>query len=61
MAAPHVTGAVALYKAKYPNARGPDIKNALMTSAVATKSLSRKCVTNGRLDVHKMLQIAPLG
>lgn len=51
MAAPHVTGACALYAASHPGANAGEIKAAILDSAVATPSLSGKCVTGGRLDV----------
>ncbi len=51
MATPHVTGAVALYKSINPSATASQIKNAIMSSATPTSSLSGKCVTGGRLNV----------
>lgn len=51
MAAPHVTGAVALYAATHPGSIAATIKNAILSSAVNTPSLSGKCVTGGRLNV----------
>lgn len=51
MATPHVSGAAALYKASNPSATAAQIKDAIMNSAVATPSLSGKCVSNGRLNV----------
>jgi subtilisin family serine protease len=51
MATPHVTGGVALYAASNPNSSASAIKLAIMNSAVATISLSGKCVTGGRLNV----------
>jgi subtilisin family serine protease len=51
MATPHVTGAAALYASSHPGASASTIKNAIMSSAVATASLSGKCVTDGRLNV----------
>src|SRR5207253_5533922 len=59
MAAPHVTGAIALYAAYHPGATAAQIKDALMASAVATPSLAGKTVTGGRLDVLKFLTTAP--
>jgi subtilisin family serine protease len=50
MATPHVTGAAALYAASHPGASAADIKSAILSSAVATNSLSGKCVTGGRLN-----------
>jgi subtilisin family serine protease len=51
MATPHVTGACALYAASNPGASAAQIKNAILSSAVPTASLSGKCVTGGRLNV----------
>lgn len=51
MATPHVTGAVALYAASNPSASAAAIKNAILSTAVATPSLAGKCVTGGRLNV----------
>jgi len=51
MATPHVTGAAALYAQRHPGATAVDIKNAIMTSATPTPSLSGKTVTGGRLNV----------
>ncbi|WP_235942053.1 S8 family peptidase [Pontibacter fetidus] len=51
MATPHVTGGVALYAASHPGSTAAAIKNAILSSAVPTASLSGKCVTGGRLNV----------
>lgn len=51
MATPHVTGAVALYAASNPTANAATIKNAVMGSAIATPSLSGRCLSGGRLNV----------
>ncbi|MDP3916645.1 MAG: S8 family peptidase [Bacteroidota bacterium] len=51
MATPHVTGAAALYASTHPGASAATIKNAILSSAVQTASLSGKCVTGGRLNV----------
>ncbi|HEY1013115.1 MAG TPA: S8 family peptidase [Herpetosiphonaceae bacterium] len=55
MATPHVTGAVALYKSVKPGATAAQIKNAILSSAVPTASLSGKTVTGGRLDANAAL------
>lgn len=55
MAAPHVTGAIALYAAENPTATAAQIRAAVLGSAVATSSLAGKTVTGGRLDVAAML------
>jgi subtilisin family serine protease len=51
MATPHVTGGAALYAASNPGASAVAIKQAILSSAVPTPSLSGKCVTGGRLNV----------
>ncbi|MGZ8136894.1 MAG: S8 family peptidase, partial [Methylococcaceae bacterium] len=55
MATPHVTGAAALYASTHPSATAAQIKNAILSSAVPTASLSGKTVTGGRLDVFGAL------
>lgn len=51
MATPHVSGAAALYASTHPGASAASIKSAILSSTVATPSLSGKCVTGGRLNV----------
>lgn len=51
MATPHVTGALALMASANLQATAQQLKNALLQSAVATTSLSRKTLSGGRLDV----------
>jgi subtilisin family serine protease len=51
MATPHVTGAAALYASTHSGATAAQIKNAILSSAVPTASLSGKTVTGGRLNV----------
>jgi subtilisin family serine protease len=51
MAAPHVTGAAALYAATHTGASAATIKNAILSAGVPTGSLSGKCVTGDRLNV----------
>jgi subtilisin family serine protease len=55
MATPHVTGAIALYASVKPTATAPQIKNAILTSAVPTTSLNGKTITGGRLDANAAL------
>lgn len=55
MAAPHVTGAIALYAAANPMASAATIRTALLATTVATASLSGKVATGGRLDVEAMV------
>jgi subtilisin family serine protease len=52
MATPHVTGAAALYASTHPGATAAQIKNAILTSAIATPSLAGKTLTGGRLDAN---------
>lgn len=51
MATPHVTGAAALYAATHPSATASAIKQAILSSAVPTASLSGKTVSGGRLNI----------
>lgn len=51
MATPHVTGAVALYAALFPNSTAAQIKSAIMNQVIPTGSLKGRCVSNGRLSV----------
>ena len=51
MATPHVTGAVALYKALNPLASAAETKAAILKAANPTPSLVGKVVTGGRLSV----------
>lgn len=51
MAAPHVTGAVALLYSINPAAKWTDIKAAILNSAKPNKELKGKSVTGGTLDV----------
>ncbi|MEO7262126.1 MAG: S8 family peptidase [Jatrophihabitantaceae bacterium] len=55
MATPHVTGAAALYASTHPGATAATIKNALLSSAVATASMAGVTVTGGRLDAFAAL------
>lgn len=55
MAAPHVTGAAALYAATHPGATAAQIKAALLGSVVPTSSLAGKTLTGGRLDAGKAI------
>jgi chitinase len=59
MAAPHVTGTVALYAAAFPNASAADIRQAILSSATPTSSLAGKTATGGRLNVAAALNAAP--
>jgi subtilisin family serine protease/subtilisin-like proprotein convertase family protein len=55
MAAPHVTGAIALYASRYPGSTAEQIRSALMASTTPTPSLAGLTATGGRLDVLKFL------
>jgi len=57
MATPHVTGALALLRAAYPNATPQQLLDALYKGAAPTTSLSGKTVTGGRLDINASLAI----
>lgn len=51
MATPHVTGAVALYKAANPTTTYSQIKNAILSNARPVASMQGKCLTNGTLNI----------
>ena len=51
MATPHVTGGIALYAADHGGSTGAQLRAAVLNNAVATSSLNKKVVTNGRLNV----------
>ena len=51
MAAPHVTGAAALYLSTHVGATAAQIKSAILGATTPTPSLNGKCVTGGRLNV----------
>jgi subtilisin family serine protease len=56
MAAPHVAGAAALVAAHRPDATAPDIKTALVASAVPVAGLIGKVTSGGRLNVDRALR-----
>jgi subtilisin family serine protease len=60
MAAPHVTGAVALYASEHPNASAAEIRAALLSSAAATPSLGGLVATGGRLDIGALMDTSPI-
>jgi hypothetical protein len=51
MAAPHVTGAAALWAAYHPDDSAAQIKEAILSRSIPTPSLRGQMVTGGRLDV----------
>lgn len=55
MATPHVTGAIALYASKFPDASAEQIRNAILATATPTTSLAGRTVTGGRLNVSAAL------
>lgn len=64
VATPHVSGAAALYAARHLEKKGimptaDNIKAAILGSAQPTDSLAGKCVSNGRLNVARLLGLEP--
>ncbi len=60
MATPHVTGAIALYAAAAPAASAATIRADLLATTDFTASLDNKTMTDGRLDVGRLLaKLAP--
>lgn len=60
MACPHVTGAAALYRAKYPAATAANVKTAILQSATYTPALAGSVTSSGgRLNAAGMLSIVP--
>jgi len=57
MAAPHVTGAVALYSSVVNGASAAEIKQAILNSAAPTSSLLDKVLSDGRLDIGKLISM----
>jgi subtilisin family serine protease len=55
MAAPHVTGAAALYASANPGASAAAIRTALLGSAEPTASLAGKTVTGARLNLDRLM------
>jgi thermitase len=56
MAAPHVSGAAALYMSKNPNADWREVKEALLNTATPISALNGKAVSNGKLNVRALVQ-----
>jgi thermitase len=59
MAAPHVTGALALYASQYPEAMAHSLRSAILNSAVPTASLTNKTATGDRLNVAAAMNTSP--
>jgi subtilisin family serine protease len=59
MAAPHVTGALALYASQYPGAMAHSIRSAILNSAAPTASLAGKTATGDRLDIAAAMNTLP--
>ena len=55
MAAPHVTGAIALYASTHPDADVNQIREAILSSAISTPSLKNKTSTGGRLNLSTII------
>ena len=55
MAAPHVTGAIALYASTHPNATVNSIREAILSSAIPTDSLKNKTSSGGRLNLSTII------
>ena len=51
MAAPHVTGAIAMYAKTHPGLTAAQLKAAILGTTTATASMAGKTVTGGRLNV----------
>jgi subtilisin family serine protease len=58
MATPHVTGAAALLWSNNPTLGSTEVKNAILQSVDKIPSLEGKTVSGGRLNVHKLLELA---
>jgi subtilisin family serine protease len=61
MATPFVTGAAALYLARYPGSNNARVRSALLRTVDRLPSLKRKTRTGGRLDVRRALRARPTG
>ncbi len=57
MAAPHVSGAAAVLKGAYPSATYRELRDAILSGARPTTSLSGRTSSGGRLDVGAALEI----
>ncbi|MBW3625278.1 MAG: S8 family serine peptidase [Armatimonadetes bacterium] len=59
MAAPHVTGAAALFASTHSGATAAEIREALLNSTLPTDSLVNRTVTGGRLDLSQVIMPPP--
>lgn len=57
MAAPHVTGAIALFASAFPRARAENIRSALLTFGKPLPSLSGKTVTGKALNLEGVFRL----
>ena len=60
MAAPMVAGAAALLRARFPNETAPQIVARILNSVDPLPTLAGKCVTGGRLNLRKALDVATM-
>ncbi|HTL99979.1 MAG TPA: S8 family serine peptidase, partial [Candidatus Omnitrophota bacterium] len=56
MAAPHVTGALALLKSRFPGMGAATMKEVLLSATDRIPALSGLCVSGGRLNAARMLE-----
>lgn len=56
MACPHVAGAAALYWSAHPEKTYAEVKQAILSSAVAIPALQGKTLTGAKLNVEKLMQ-----
>jgi len=55
MATPHVAGACALLKARFPSFTYQQLKARLLDNVDATPAMAGRCVSNGRMNLYKAL------
>lgn len=58
MAAPHVTGVAALIKSIRPDLSAVQVKSCILNGVDKVSALTGKCVTGGRLNAYKAVQLA---
>lgn len=59
MAAPHVSGAAALYWAKNPTMNFAQVRAAILSSVTPTPALTGKVSTGGRLNIEALMKVTP--